>query len=259
MEPAVKQSPQPVTSYVVIPARLASTRLPRKLLLDRTGKPLIQHTYEAAQRAGRPMGVCIAADDRQLVDAVEQFGGNVRMTDPSAASGTDRVAELARGMPHVEVFVNVQGDEPEIEANAIDLVVSLLEENPDVDIATLATPINGVDELADPNCVKVICDHRDRALYFSRSPIPYARNDAPPVDLRPAIYRRHLGLYAYRRDALLRFASLTPSVAERIESLEQLRALHHGMSIMVGQVEHYGAGVDTLPDYEAFVLRMSHG
>ncbi|MBN1911116.1 MAG: 3-deoxy-manno-octulosonate cytidylyltransferase, partial [Pirellulales bacterium] len=152
------------TSYIVIPARLESTRLPRKLLLNRTGKPLICHTYDAARRARRPEGVCVAADHEAIAEAVRAFGGQVRMTDPAAASGTDRVAEVARSMPHIDIFVNVQGDEPEIAGSSIDLAIELLEEHPTAVMSTLATPIRHQRQLKDPACVKVVFDSQHRAL-----------------------------------------------------------------------------------------------
>src|SRR5580698_7212583 len=146
------------SGFLVIPARLASTRLPRKLLLSETGKPLIQHTYEAARRAARPSGVCVATDHEEIAAAVRRFGGEVRMTSPECASGTDRVAEVARQMPEVEIFVNVQGDEPELSGEAIDLVIELLARDPGAVMATLATPIRSRRQLDDPACVKVVFD-----------------------------------------------------------------------------------------------------
>ena len=163
------------TSLIIIPARLASTRLPRKLLLRETGKSLLRHTYEAAARASRPSGVCVACDCAEILDEVRSFGGQAEMTDPAAASGTDRVAEVARRRSAVDIVVNVQGDEPEIAGQSIDLAIRLLEENPEAMMSTLATPIRDRRQLEDPACVKVVFDVRGRALYFSRSPIPCAR------------------------------------------------------------------------------------
>ena len=174
------------TSHIIIPARLASTRLPRKLLLRETGKTLLQHTYEAASRAKRPGGVCVAADHAEIFDAVRAFGGNVEMTDPQAASGTDCVAEVARRMDRVDLVVNVQGDEPELAGESIDLVVRLLEERPAAVMATLATPIRSRRQFEDPACVKVVFDSAGRALYFSRSPIPCAGVGRRALDRRSA-------------------------------------------------------------------------
>jgi 3-deoxy-manno-octulosonate cytidylyltransferase (CMP-KDO synthetase) len=242
------------TSQIVIPARLASTRLPRKLLLRETGKTLIQHTYEAAQRAARPAGMCVAADHAEIFDEVLAFGGQVEMTDPEAPSGTDRVAEVARRMPDVDIVVNVQGDEPEIAGSSIDLAIQLLEENPSAVMSTLATPIRCRRQLKDPACVKVVFDHQGRAMYFSRSVIPCPRhwNDALLMSNPPTFYQ-HVGLYAYRRDFLLQLASMRPSPLEQIEKLEQLRVLQAGYAILVGVVDEPTFGIDTPDDYRAFV------
>jgi 3-deoxy-manno-octulosonate cytidylyltransferase (CMP-KDO synthetase) len=243
-------------STIVIPARLASTRLPRKLLLAKTGKPLIQHTYEAAAKAKRPSGVLVAADSDEIAAAVRGFGGAVEMTSPTCASGTDRVAEIARRRPDVDVFINVQGDEPEIAAQAIDLAVELLESDPTAVMSTLAAPIRAKEKLHDPACVKVVLDDRRRALYFSRAPIPFPRTwDDSLLTVDPPHFHQHLGLYAYRRDFLLRLAALPQAAIERIESLEQLRVLQAGYEILVGIIDEPTVGIDTPADYQAFVTR----
>lgn len=241
-------------STIIIPARLASTRLPRKLLLAETGKPLIQHTYEAASRARRPCGICVAADHEEIRAAVTAFGGRVEMTDPNAPSGTDRVAEVARKLTDVDVVVNVQGDEPEIAGESIDLVVELLERDPAAVMATLATPIRSRAQLLDPACVKVVFDARGRALYFSRSPIPCARDwDDSLLDAEPPLFYQHVGLYAYRREFLLQLAQMPPAAIEKTEKLEQLRVLDAGFSILVGAIREKTFGIDTPEDYRAFV------
>ncbi len=246
----------PSISHIVIPARLASTRLPRKLLLCETGKTLLQHTYEAASRAARPQGVRVAADHADIADAVRAFGGQVEMTDPRAASGTDRVAEVARRMQGVDIIVNVQGDEPELSGESIDLAVGLLEEHPAAVMATLATPIRSRRQLEDPACVKVVFDASGRAMYFSRSPIPRARQwDDRLLTADPPHFYQHVGLYAYRRDFLLQLAAMPQSSLERVEKLEQLRALQAGYSILVGVVDEPTFGIDTPEDYRAFVER----
>lgn len=243
-------------SYIVIPARLRSTRLPRKLLLRETGKSLIQHTFEAAQRATKPLGICVACDDPELYDEVVSFGGHAVMTDPNAASGTDRVAEIARGMPEIEVFVNVQGDEPEISGQAIDLAIELIEKNPTAVMSTLATPIRSRQQLEDPACVKVVFDANNRAMYFSRSPIPRPREwDDALLHADPPHFFQHVGLYAYRREFLIQLSQLPRPAMERIESLEQLRVLHAGFPILVGVVDEPTFGIDTPADYEAFVRK----
>ncbi len=241
---------------VVIPARLASTRLPEKMLLAETGKPLIQHTYEAAIRASRPVGVTVAVDHSSIYDVVVGFGGKVMMTDPNAPSGTDRVAEVARARSDIDAIINVQGDEPEMDPAAIDLCVELLEKNPQAAIATLATPIRSRTALEDPACVKVILDHQGRAIYFSRSVIPHPRSwDDAYLTQSPPLYLQHLGIYGYRRDFLLSVGNVPKSPLEETEKLEQLRFLQAGYSIVVGVVEHAPRGIDTRNDYDAFVRR----
>jgi len=243
-------------SFIVIPARLASTRLPRKLLLSETGKPLLQHTYESAAESSKAAGLIVAADHEEIAAAVRGFGGRVVMTNPDCASGTDRVAEVARSMSDVEILVNVQGDEPDISAAAIDLAIELLERDDAAVMSTLATPIRQRAKLDDPACVKVVFDGNQRALYFSRAPIPFARNwDDASLSSEPATYYQHIGLYAYRRDFLLRIAELPRAAIEKIENLEQLRVLAAGYSIVVGVIDEPTVGIDTPEDYRAFVER----
>lgn len=247
-------------STIVIPARLASTRLPRKLLLAETGKPLIQHTYEAAAKAARPSGLMVAADCEEIAMVVRSFGGHVQLTSPNCASGTDRVAEIAHTLEHVDILVNVQGDEPEVSADAIDLAIELLERNPTAVMSTLATPIRSKGKLIDPACVKVVFDQFQRAIYFSRAPIPFARDwDDSWLTASPPNYFQHIGLYAYRRDFLLQLAELPRPAMERIENLEQLRVLHSGNTILVGVIEEPTIGIDTPEDYQAFVSRVRKG
>jgi 3-deoxy-manno-octulosonate cytidylyltransferase (CMP-KDO synthetase) len=241
---------------IVIPARLASTRLPRKLLLRDTGKPLIQHTYEAARGSRLAAEVLVAADHEEIRAAVEAFGGRVVMTNPEAASGSDRLAEVAAARPDLELLVNVQGDEPEIDAAAVDSLIELLAGDASVDFATLATPIRDAGRLHNPNCVKVVCDGRMNAMYFSRSPIPFPREwDDALLQADPPLFLQHVGLYAYRRELLLQFPSLPPSPLEGVERLEQLRLLQAGRRCRVALSEHGVAGIDTAADYEAFVAR----
>lgn len=251
-------APRPPVSYLVIPARMASTRLPRKMLLRDTGKSLIQHTYEAARRAQLPSGVIVATDHPEVLAEVERFGGCALMTSPECPTGTDRVAEVARRVPEAEIIVNVQGDEPLISGQAIDLAIELLERDPQAQIATLATPIRTRGQLEDPACVKVVFDPRGRAIYFSRSPIPHPRSwDDAWLSPGAAGFHQHVGLYAFRRAFLLQFSEMPPSRLERIEKLEQLRALEAGVPIVVGVVDEYSFGIDTPEDYRAFVEQMA--
>jgi 3-deoxy-manno-octulosonate cytidylyltransferase (CMP-KDO synthetase) len=237
---------------IVIPARYGSQRLPGKPLLRETGKYLIQHVYERATQSRRAGQVVIATDDPRIVAAVERFGGNVVLTRRDHASGTDRVAEVA-GQLDADVVVNLQGDEPLVDPAALDLLPDLLRRDPGADIATLATPIGGEEQWRDPNCVKVVCDAAGRALYFSRSPIPFVRDGRPDFGARPARFLQHLGLYAYRRAFLLQLARLPQHPLEETEKLEQLRVLALGQRIHVGVVPHAARGVDTFEDYQHFV------
>jgi 3-deoxy-manno-octulosonate cytidylyltransferase (CMP-KDO synthetase) len=247
-----------VKTAVVIPARYASTRLPGKPLLRETGKYLVQHVYERAALARRAGLVVVATDDPRIAAAVESFGGRVTLTRRDHPSGTDRVAEVA-GELDAEIVVNLQGDEPLIDPASLDLLAGLLEADRAAEMATLAVPLRTAEAWADPNCVKVVADDAGRALYFSRSPIPFVRDGRPDFDARPPHFLQHLGLYAYRRDFLLRLASLPPAPLERLEKLEQLRALALGHTIKVGVVEHAGRGVDTYDDYRRFVAAYRQG
>jgi 3-deoxy-manno-octulosonate cytidylyltransferase (CMP-KDO synthetase) len=243
----------------VVPARFASTRLPGKPLLAATGKPLIQHVVEAARRAQRIERVIVATDDARIFDAVSRFGGEVVMTRADHPSGTDRVAEVAAALPAARIIVNLQGDEPEITGEALDRVVRLLDEDYEAPMATLGTPIRGEAVYRDPSCVKVVCGARGRALYFSRSPIPHHRDGLPGASARASIAFLHLGLYAYRREFLLRLAALPPSPLEQAEKLEQLRVLEAGYPIAVGIVDEPSIGIDTPDDYDRFVERWRAG
>ncbi len=243
-------------SHVVIPARYASTRLPRKMLLRETGKTVLQHTYEAACAARKPSGVVIATDHAEIAREAECFRGDYVLTSRDCASGTDRVAEYARRAPKAEILVNVQGDEPEISPDNIDRVIELLEQDPSAGMATLATPIATAEQLANPACVKVVFDEGGRAMYFSRSPIPFVRDPDPTRPFNdPPLFYQHLGIYAYRRDVLLEFAAMKPSSLEQAEKLEQLRMLQTGGTILVAVVDHAASGIDTPADYAAFVAR----
>lgn len=237
---------------IVIPARYSSSRLPGKPLLRATGKYLIQHAYEQAVAARCAADVVVATDDDRIRAAVESFGGRAVLTRADHPSGTDRVAEVAAGLP-ADVVINLQGDEPLIDPAALDLLAGLLAADPGSDMATLAVPIADRDTYLSPNVVKVVTDTRGRALYFSRSPIPMVRDGEPDFTARPARFLQHLGLYAYRREFLLRIAVTPPHPLEESEKLEQLRVLGTGGAIQLGVVAHAHRGVDTPADYDAFV------
>jgi 3-deoxy-manno-octulosonate cytidylyltransferase (CMP-KDO synthetase) len=223
----------------VIPARFASIRFPGKPLVPLAGKPMVLHVWEAARAARRLDRVVVATDDARIAECVRAAGGDAVMTSEAAASGTDRMAEVARRMP-ADAYVNVQGDEPLMPPENIDRAVGALLDAPGRSIATLAFPI-GAAEASDPNVVKVACARDGRALYFSRSPIPYFRSGEPA-------FRRHLGIYAFQAGTLAEVAALPPSPLERAESLEQLRWLESGYTIWVEQAAADSIGVDTPAD-----------
>jgi 3-deoxy-manno-octulosonate cytidylyltransferase (CMP-KDO synthetase) len=230
----------------VIPARYASSRFPGKALADLGGKPMVQHVVERAREARLLTDVLVATDDRRILEAVSGFGGQACMTSPDHPSGTDRIAEVVRTRP-CALVVNIQGDEPLLDPVMIDRAVEPLLADPGLEMGTLARPM-GREEALDPSKVKVVVDRQGCALYFSRSCIPHVREDATPEGERP--YLLHIGLYVYRREALLRFAGLAPTPLESQERLEQLRALEHGMRIRVVTTEHQSFGVDTPADLE---------
>ena len=245
-----------MAATVVIPARYGSTRFPAKILASSTGRPLVQHVVDQALKCERVGRVLVATDDARIADALKPFGTQVVMTSPDHQSGTDRIAEVARGGLTDPIIVNVQGDEPEIEPEIIDGLIHLLEDSPadggPTDMATAATPFPAGADVNDPNLVKVVTGVGGRALYFSRSPIPFRRD--PTSSGHPAYYL-HLGIYAYRREFLLRFASWAPTPLEQTEKLEQLRVLEHGGTIRVLTVGRATHGIDTAQQYEAFVAR----
>jgi len=229
----------------VIPARYASTRFPGKPLADLGGKPLIQWTWEAARRCQTLSRVLVATDDARIADAVRGFGGEVAMTRADHPTGTDRLAEVARGL-QADIIVNVQGDEPFLESATIDSVVRpLLDAAAPFAMSTACVPTHDPAEAANPNVVKAVVAPNGAALYFSRAHIPYFRDTGAE-----RVWRLHLGLYAYRRDFLLRFAAWPPTPLEQAESLEQLRALEHGARIYVVDVPERALGVDTPEDLE---------
>jgi len=246
---------------VVIPARFASTRLPGKALLPMAGKPMIQWVYERSQQS-KAAEIIIATDDSRIAAAAKEFGGAVVMTAATHASGTDRIAEVARARSWADddIVVNVQGDEPLIPPALIDQVAGLLLTNARAHMATLGSPLTSAAQLMDPNIVKYVVDAQGRALYFSRAPIPWSRDTAPAGVMSQAHFasaRRHVGIYAYRVGALLKIASLPSTPLENLEKLEQLRALENGFEIRVAEaVERPGPDVNTPEDVERVLAQL---
>ena len=248
---------QPVGSsaevVVIIPARLASTRFPEKVLADRTGRPLIQHVYEASRRSRRASRVVIATDDARVMDAATRFGAACVMTRVDHPNGTSRLAEAASilGLHPEAIVVNVQGDEPELEPETIDAAVDAMIGAGSL-MGTVAAPLKNEDDAANPNVVKVVVGVKRQALYFSRSLIPFDRDRQK---LPAACPLRHIGLYVYRRSFLDTYLALPPTPLEEAEKLEQLRVLEHGYAISVALVAAATPGIDTPEQYEQFVAR----
>ena len=240
----------------LIPARLQSTRLPRKLLLAETGKPLIQYVWEVAVACSELNEVIVATDSDEIADTVRNFGGRAELTGDHP-SGSDRIAEVVRRCCRdADIVVNLQGDEPELEPQTIAKMVRALW-NSSCEMATIATPFREAYAVRDPSCVKVVLNDRSEAMYFSRQPIPYARDSCIEEILTesPGRYLLHLGMYAYRTPFLLQLTDMSPGNLECIEKLEQLRALQTGARIVVAIVADAAIGIDTPEDYTAFVRR----
>lgn len=228
-------------SICVIPARYSSTRLPGKPLKDICGKPMICRVWERASKAQSVAEVIVATDDERILQAVEKYSGRAVMTRADHKTGTDRLAEVAEKFPDADVIVNVQGDEPLIEPALIDELVAEFADD-ELQMATVATELTDVDEMQNPNNVKVVVDKNGNALYFSRSLIPYPRNAG-----KSQVFK-HIGIYAYRRNFLLTYAKMEPTPLEQSESLEQLRALENGYKIRVIKSDCRFVGVDTEDD-----------
>jgi 3-deoxy-manno-octulosonate cytidylyltransferase (CMP-KDO synthetase) len=243
--------PSPVA--VIIPARFASSRFPGKMLAAETGKPLIQHTWERAKLSTRASRVLIAADDERIIAAAKRFGAEAVMTRVDHPNGSSRLAEAAAKLTE-SIIINVQGDEPELEPELIDAAVEALDRDSGAVVSTIASPFNVADDPTNPNIVKVVLSAQGRALYFSRSLIPFDRDNAGVV--KPL---RHVGLYGYRREFLLKYPSLPATPLEKSESLEQLRILEHGHAIAVAVRDSRGVGIDTPEQYAAFVARVMSG
>jgi len=263
------------SAIVVIPARLSSTRLPRKMLLAETGRTLVEHTWQNAASARGSLATVVATDSDEIAAAVRAFGGAVVMTSPAAASGTARIVEALDRLPPADVIVNVQGDEPELPAAAIDLAVALLSRCPEAGVATLVTPLRRREDLDDPAAVKAVLtpwrqpttgdggawtgpleENCWRALTFSRAAVPYARDWSDSLlAAEPPLYWQHVGVYAYRRWVLKAWNGLPESRLAAHESLEQLRVVEAGIPIVAGAITHATRGINTPKDYAAFVAR----
>ncbi len=245
-------------AVAIIPARYASTRLPGKPLIVIKGKPLIQYVYERV-KASSVRQVIVATDDERIANTVRGFGGEAILTSPRHRSGTERVAEVAAAMD-AEIVVNCQGDEPLIPPEAIDQAVAAFAHDPSIMVTTLITPLEKSDDLCNPHLVKVVVDHEGFALYFSRAPIPYPRDvlekspsaSAPVWPKELTGYWQHIGLYAFRREFLLKLTALPPSALERREKLEQLRILENGYKIKTVICPTPSIGIDTQEDVERF-------
>lgn len=227
----------------VIPARYASTRLPGKPLADIVGKPMIQHVYERSAQATIPQQVVVATDDEKVFQAVQQFGGKVVMTSSEHQTGTDRLAEVASKYAEVDVIINVQGDEPLIDPKLIDELAQEFLNDTALQMASVMS-IMDTEDYQNPNAVKVVTDLNNNALYFSRSLLPY-----PRVAGKANVYK-HIGIYAYKKDFLLKFAKLEPTPLEQSESLEQLRALENGYKIKMIKTKAKFIGVDSIEDLQ---------
>lgn len=260
---------------LVIPARLQSQRLPRKMLLAETGRPLVEHTWHAAAAAVPGAELVVVTDSDEIAAAVRSFGGRAEMTSPEAPSGTARIVEALPRLPAAEVIVNIQGDEPEISPHGVQAAIALLDRCPAAGMATLVTPLRSTADLANPSVVKAELtpwrtpparglvpgpevDGAWRAVTFSRAPVPAARDwhDSLLV-AEPPLYWQHVGLYAFRREVLEAWDSLPPSRLATLESLEQLRVVEAGIAIAAAAIDHPTRGIDTPADYAAFVARQA--
>ncbi len=244
----------------IIPARIVSTRLANKLLLELNGKPLILHTLEQTKKARRISRVIVATDSKEIFNIIEASGNEAVMTSAAHQSGSDRIAEVAANLPENSIIVNVQGDEPLIPPSTIESAVETILKDVSIQMATTCEKIENIEDVISPDVVKVVRDENDFALYFSRSPIPFPRDAVKKhgsleaaLSNEPhliALFRKHTGLYVYRREFLLKFTKLQQTNLEKTEMLEQLRALETGVKIKVVEVAESSVGVDTAEDYE---------
>ena len=233
-------------TVIIIPARYSSTRLCGKLLKEVNSKPIIQWVWEAAKQSKLAQEVIIATDSELILNKAKEFGANVEMTSSEHKSGSDRICEVAKRHSEYDYILNMQGDEPQITPQVIDLAIETLIKG-DCDISTLVRQITDIEQIQDPNCVKCVFDNDFNALYFSRCPIPYERNKGE------AKYYAHIGIYGYKRESLIKMTSLVQSDLEKAESLEQLRALKNGMKIKVALTNLNPIGIDTQQDLDKFI------
>ncbi len=231
---------------IIIPARYGSSRLEGKPLIEVNGKPIIQWVYEKAQASKLADMIIVATDDERIFNAVKAFGGDVEMTSAEHKCGSDRIREVVERHPEISYIVNLQGDEPLIKPESIDAVAKNVQEDKKADISTLIRVLKTEEEINNPNLVKCVIDNNGFAMYFSRSKIPYERNTGI------ATFYGHLGIYGYKREALLKMTSLPQTPLEKTESLEQLRALENGMKIKTTIVDFVPVGIDTRDDLEKF-------
>jgi 3-deoxy-manno-octulosonate cytidylyltransferase (CMP-KDO synthetase) len=236
-----------VKAVGVIPARYGSRRFPGKPLADLHGRPMVQWVWERVCQSRRLSRVIVATDDDRIYKTVSAFGGEAMMTREDHPSGTDRVAEVVANMD-VEAVLNIQGDEPLLDGEVLDVLISAFDTEPGLDMVTLAARFRGNTREVDPNAAKVVVDREGYALYFSRWPIPYVHHEPPGTNWKGPL--QHVGVYGFRKDFLMTFAALEPTPLEEIEGLEQLRALEHGYRIKVVEVDHMPLNVDTEEDLD---------
>ena len=237
---------------IIIPARYGSSRLEGKPLLKACGKPIIQWVWEKAKAVPKVDRVIVATDDERIFNACKEFGAEVEMTSTEHKSGSDRIAEVARRHPEIGYVINLQGDEPLIEQENIELVIKGVLEDEQADISTLVRLIEDMDEVNNPNLVKCVFDVNNYAMYFSRSKIPFERGTNENNSQGRWDFYGHLGIYGFKREALFKMTELPQAPYEMAESLEQLRALQNGMKIKVGIVKNIPVGIDTMEDFEKF-------
>ena len=235
---------------IIIPSRYGSTRLPAKALIEVNGKTIIQYVWEKASASKLADEVIIATDHPKIIEACQKFGANAMMTRIDHQCGSDRIAEVAQKRPDIDYIINVQGDEPLITPESIDACISALKNTADADVSTLLRVIKNADEINNPNIVKCVKNLQGYAMYFSRSAIPYKRNDVNHT------YYGHLGIYGYKREALFKMTSLPQTSLEKTESLEQLRVLDNGMKIITSVVNDDAVGIDTIEDVERFKSKL---